>query len=247
MNQLTIDTVLTEWSNEFHATLIKNNSLFIALFNLDGELLFASNSMANFLLPVPKNSLINPTFEKICSFNSSEILIFEGFLTITTNLNLNTSLWSQIYRKQNQLLIIGTPDATQLIEQNTTMHELNREIGNLQRELIKEKKTLEQTLQLLNKTNLELKELNHSKDLFISILAHDLRNPFSAILGTIAMLIKNLRNYDLAKTETYLNYLNLSAQHTYKMLEDILLWIKAQSDKVLFEPQLYSINTICKK
>ncbi|MBS3770710.1 MAG: hypothetical protein KGY70_17345 [Bacteroidales bacterium] len=47
----TILTILSEWKSEFEATLTKNNSLGIALFNIEGELLYANHFMKSFFKP----------------------------------------------------------------------------------------------------------------------------------------------------------------------------------------------------
>jgi len=85
--------------------------------------------------------------------------------------------------------------------------------------------------------NIELLKLNTDKDRFISILAHDLKSPFHAIMGFLNLLKINVRNYYIDKIEYQINLINNSAQSTYKLLDDILLWARAQSGKMSFEPQ----------
>jgi two-component system, sensor histidine kinase and response regulator len=237
--------IISEWTDEFFATLIKNNSICIALISTDRELLFANNSMSALFKGKPDENFINPTFDKLLLLDNSVPLIFEGFLTLGDYSSVNTSIWSQIYRKRNNILILGGVNAAQLIEQNEIMHQLNREISNLQRELIREKHNLENTLKQLNKANNELKELNTSKDRFISILAHDLKSPFNSILGFVKLLKKNIRKYSIAKIESQIEIVNTSTQSTYNLLEDILTWARAQSDKLPFKPEKLSLATIC--
>jgi PAS domain S-box-containing protein len=103
------------------------------------------------------------------------------------------------------------------------------------------------------KTELELKEnerelvqLNIDKDLFISILGHDLKNPFSNILGLSEILSNEIN--DLKKEEIVLiaTHINKSAQITNKLLEDILMWARTQQGKISFEPRNLSLEEICK-
>jgi two-component system, sensor histidine kinase and response regulator len=244
MQNRTILAILSEWTDEFVVTLMKNNSLCIALFSASSELIFANNSMSALFKGEPHLSFINPTFEKLLTINNSEPLIFDGFLTLGDYSSINTSITAQIYRKGDKLLVLGNINSSQLLEQNVTMHQLNTEINNLQRELIKEKYALENTLTLFNLANNDLKELNTSKDRFISILAHDLKSPFGSILGFLELLKENIREYSLDKIEDQLSMINDAAKTTYNLLEEILLWIQAESGKLPFEPQKLSLIKI---
>ncbi len=98
---------------------------------------------------------------------------------------------------------------------------------------------------IIQQQNQELKELNADKDRFISILAHDLKSPFNSILGFLNLLIKKIRNYDIEKIEKQLHIINNSAQKTYKLLEDILMWARAQSGKIPYEPKILDFTIIC--
>jgi signal transduction histidine kinase/CheY-like chemotaxis protein len=245
MQNQTILSVLSEWTDEFNITLEKNNPLCIALFSSDKELLFANDSMASLFKDEPCNSFINPTFDKILTLDNSVTLIFDGFLTLGDYSSINTSLWAQIFRKKNKLLVLGGVNSTQLLEQNVTMHQLNREISNLQRTLIKEKHTLENTLIQLNEANNELKKLNTDKDRFVSILAHDLKSPFNSLLGFSELLTENIRTYDISEIENMVNIISSVSKQTYNLLEDILSWARAQSGKLPYEPQKLIFTDVC--
>ncbi len=91
----------------------------------------------------------------------------------------------------------------------------------------------------------ELIKLNADKNRFISILAHDLKNPFNSILGFLSLLTKNIRKYDIEKIEQQINIVNYSAQNTFNLLEDILLWVRSQSGKLPYEPQKISFTKNC--
>lgn len=91
---------------------------------------------------------------------------------------------------------------------------------------------------------LKLVELNSTKDRFISILAHDLKSPFNTILGYLDILSQNLRKFDIDKIENHVNIINDSSKKTYKLLEDILLWIRAESGKLPFEPNEYPLSVV---
>jgi signal transduction histidine kinase len=91
----------------------------------------------------------------------------------------------------------------------------------------------------------ELKRLNSDKDRFMSILSHDLKSPFSTLLGLSEMLIENIRVFPVAELEDIAVNLSKTARNTYKLLEDILLWTRAQSGKIPFKPQKLNFSDIC--
>ncbi|MBN2350002.1 MAG: HAMP domain-containing histidine kinase [Bacteroidales bacterium] len=239
-----ISSILSEWTDEFNLTLLKNTSLCVALFSAGKELLFMNNSMKAIMKGDPSKSFINPDFDKILSLNNDVPLVFDGVLTLGDYNSINTSIVAQVYRKDDRLLVLGGVDTSQLIEQNVTMHHLNREISNLQRELIKEKHILENTLSQLNQANNALKELNTGKDRFISILAHDLKSPLGSMLGFTGLLKNNITTYSKEKIKSQVDIVYNATQHTLNLLDDILLWVKAESDRLPYEPQKHSLDKI---
>lgn len=83
----------------------------------------------------------------------------------------------------------------------------------------------------------QLISLNADKDRFMSILAHDLRGPFTGLMNYSDMLLKNFRNMDIDKIEKQLQTIHKTSKKTYDLLEDVLLWSRSQSGKLPFEPQ----------
>ena len=77
----------------------------------------------------------------------------------------------------------------------------------------------------------ELKLLNATKDKFFSIISHDLRSPFNAILGFSDILQKEFHNYPQEQTHQYLTYINQAAKKTFELLENLLEWSSLQTGK----------------
>ena len=97
---------------------------------------------------------------------------------------------------------------------------------------------------LLGKENL-LKESHAEKDSLLSIIAHDLKNPFATLLGYADLLYENLRTYDIYKIESHVNIMRKTLHHTYDLLEDMLLWSQSQSGRLPYEPEKMFIGEIC--
>jgi signal transduction histidine kinase len=69
------------------------------------------------------------------------------------------------------------------------------------------------------------------------VLAHDLRNPFTTLIGFSELLSRNVRKYEIKKIEEQVSLINSIALQTYNLLDDLLLWSKTQSNKIVFNPK----------
>ena len=85
--------------------------------------------------------------------------------------------------------------------------------------------------------NIQLKKLNATKDKFFSIIAHDLKNPFNAILGLSSLLNENFDEFDIEEQKEYINIIYKSAENTFKLLQNLLLWSQSQSGLIEFNPK----------
>ena len=92
----------------------------------------------------------------------------------------------------------------------------------------------------------ELQELNVTKDKFFSIIAHDLKSPFNNLLGLSEVLMENIRIIDIDEIENHVISINKTARNAFNLLEDLLMWGRAQQDKIPFKPQNLSFADICK-
>jgi len=99
----------------------------------------------------------------------------------------------------------------------------------------------EQKSEILNK-NAELNELNAAKDKFFSIIAHDLRNPFNAIIGLTDLLLISLDELDTVKLQKTLENIKGSSQQAHELLENLLLWARTQTGTISYRPELLDLK-----
>ncbi len=96
----------------------------------------------------------------------------------------------------------------------------------------------------LDDKNVELKKAVETKNKFISIIAHDLRNPFNAINGLSDMLVKRLnpdtdkRSFDMAKI------IHDSAKGAYELLENLLVWARTQQNTIQYQPEMLKLHQV---
>jgi signal transduction histidine kinase len=77
-----------------------------------------------------------------------------------------------------------------------------------------------------------LSKANATKDKFFSIISHDLKNPFNAILGFSELINSNYDGYTDEKRKYFIQEINNSAQITYKMLQNLLTWAMSQRNEI---------------
>jgi signal transduction histidine kinase len=104
---------------------------------------------------------------------------------------------------------------------------------------------IQQAEQELKDSEERLKQLNIDKDRFISILGHDLRSPFNAILGLSEILKDEVLHSSIDEIEEFANHIHKSAQSLYELVDDLLTWTKAQSGKIPFEPGNLNCKEVC--
>jgi PAS domain S-box-containing protein len=109
---------------------------------------------------------------------------------------------------------------------------------------ITERKKFENELTL---KNIELEEINATKDKFFKIIAHDMKNPFISLLGASELLYENVSTYNAEKIATLSKILNDSAKSGYEMLLNLLDWAKSQAGSMIFKPEKINLKDLIDK
>lgn len=96
----------------------------------------------------------------------------------------------------------------------------------------------------LEKYTNKLKEANATKDKFFGIIAHDLKNPFNAIIGFSDILVNFMDGFEKEKIKTFVESIYTTSKSTYKLLENLLEWSRTQTGKIQFNPEPLVIENI---
>jgi signal transduction histidine kinase len=80
----------------------------------------------------------------------------------------------------------------------------------------------------LQQAHVRLKELNETKDKLFSIIAHEIRNPFSNIINFSELILENIDNYNKEKLKEVLRAVHIDALKSFDMLENLLMWSRSQ-------------------
>jgi signal transduction histidine kinase len=89
-----------------------------------------------------------------------------------------------------------------------------------------------------------LKELNATKDRFISIIGHDLKNPFNTIIGFSELLLDDIKNNNFSDIEQYARHINESSHRVNELLTNLLTWSRTQSGRISFKPEKTEVEKI---
>jgi len=96
----------------------------------------------------------------------------------------------------------------------------------------------------LKELNGELEAANIAKDKFISILAHDLRNPFNAIRGFSQMLVDHSEILDEKEKDELIGMIYKSSDDTYILLENLLEWANVQKGNMVANPESFNLRVL---
>lgn len=98
--------------------------------------------------------------------------------------------------------------------------------------------------QKLTESEAKLKELNTTKDKFFSIIAHDLKNPFTSLLSISELLSKNFNSLDEEDKIAGVQGFHNSARRIYSLLENLLMWSRAQTGRIKYAPSAFDLTEI---
>jgi PAS domain S-box-containing protein len=97
----------------------------------------------------------------------------------------------------------------------------------------------------LEKSEKELLALNASKDKFFTIVAHDLRSPFTSLLGYTEMLAEDFDFLTKEEMKEFSATIHKTSKGIFALLENLLYWSRLQMDKVEPVPEIFDLHDIC--
>jgi PAS domain S-box-containing protein len=84
--------------------------------------------------------------------------------------------------------------------------------------------------------NIELQTINREKDKFFSIIAHDLKSPFSSFLGLTEIMAEEIPNLPLSEVIQLAAKMRDSARNLYGLLVNLLEWSLITQGLTKFNP-----------
>jgi PAS domain S-box-containing protein len=124
-------------------------------------------------------------------------------------------------------------------------------IHNFLEELQNVRDTMEENAHQLLEVNIKLEEseqklikLNANKDKFFSIISHDLKGPFTGLLGITEMLVEDYDDFSDEEIKELIVGLHKSAKNGYELLEGLLEWSRLQRGAIEFKPTEINLSKV---
>jgi two-component system, sensor histidine kinase and response regulator len=93
----------------------------------------------------------------------------------------------------------------------------------------------------ITRQNKALVDSNAEKDKFFSIIAHDLKSPFTSILGFSNLLAEQVRDKDYKGIDQYATVIQQSSKKAMDLLMNLMEWSQAQTGRMAFNPEKFEL------
>ncbi|MDR2886954.1 MAG: HAMP domain-containing histidine kinase [Bacteroidales bacterium] len=120
---------------------------------------------------------------------------------------------------------------------------INKMIASLRERQQLSDKIIEDEKQLRQYSE-ELKASNATKDRLFSIISHDLRNPFNALVALSETMVNDLEAGDSEMAIDYARMMHDSVMQGYQLLVNLLDWSRQQSNKIVYTPRPFNPRNV---
>jgi len=180
----------------------------------------------SYKIEIGKDCTISNALFNIKKYNSDVLPVFEDGQI--SGLVFKNDILE--YLNQNHIEL-----QTEVLNRTKTLEDKNTELIKIIKE---QKEDLAYAVELRTR---ELIDMVETKEKFIRIIVHELRNPFNSILGFLNLMHDNIRVYDISKVEKFLTIVYRTASITFDLLMSLSEWLNAKSNNIPFSPEKTSI------
>ncbi len=206
-------------------SVLHSNKQFDNLFLLDD-----SQTKPSFHIPAELKNCMQQDNNLI---NHTQLLQLE----IDNQANYYQVFIRQIYRNQGNGYIVVMFNITENINKQHELETLVKELNGARNEINdKANKAIELNEKLLESEQ-SLKQLNSMKDKFLSIIAHDLKNPLGVFLGITSFLKTRFDSLSSEEIADSINDLYTSADKLLNLLDNLLNWARSQTGRMEYQEE----------
>ncbi len=216
-------------SEKKYRSLIENmqDGVFIIL---EKTLVFVNHALAR---------MTGYDYHELIGMNYSKLLNIQDSTMIDQNYNIiidqtsSASFESSLLHKNGNIVLINISIGSIDYNGDRALHGTVKDITD--------KKRAER---ILKKSEKNLRIANATKDKFFSIIAHDLKNPFNAIMGFAHLLNEEYDGFGDDDRKRFIKNIWEAAENTYKLVENLLQWSRAQTGKIPFHADKIDLSTV---
>ena len=209
----------------------------IPYFTLDPDgIIMEVNLSASKMFEIDRNKLIGKHF--ITFIASDERDIFHSFIKTVFKSPIKHSCELNVMNKNKHLFRVQL-DGLMMEDPLDSVQKC--QVGLID---LTEFKRIETSLK---ESNEELKILNTTKDKFFSIIAHDLRSPFQALLGYSNLLATEFESLSQVEIIQYSKGLNEILIDLFELLENLLNWSMMQRNVLDYDPVNINLYDVVNK
>ncbi len=170
----------------------------------------------------------------------------------------NTEVWGDLsvtpIKNANNEIVNMVGMITDITQNKIAEDKINiyfNELDKTNQELIKSKEIIESNLTQKNSlieelelTTSKLETALNDKEKFLSILAHDLRNPLSSFCGLTKILYEEFDDISDSEKIEFIKAMQTTSENVYALLTNILEWSRVQKGIIPFQPKNIEIHNM---
>lgn len=105
-------------------------------------------------------------------------------------------------------------------------------------------KQLKASNAIIQAQNIQLQELNATKDKFFSIISHDVKGPLNSLSSFAGLLINHTDKLSKEDIQMLAKDLDKSLKNLFALLENLLEWSRSQTGNIEFKPEPFDLTTV---
>jgi signal transduction histidine kinase len=96
----------------------------------------------------------------------------------------------------------------------------------------------------IDRLNQQLNQVTATRDRFFSVISHDLRSPFTGLLGLSEILSKSDPAFPEDRRIQIGKLLHTSVKHQHLLIQNLCEWAKFQQGKTFFNPERLNLRNV---
>jgi signal transduction histidine kinase len=156
-------------------------------------------------------------------------------------LELKQSVFNQVTQQRPEL---WKNVLVSLIKRLRDYNILEEKLTKRTLEIQRSKFALEEEKENIKTQKKQLEDVNATKDKFFTIIAHDLKNPFSTVISISDLLIQKQEKIAPEQAHEYIKQINKYSRGAFNLLENLLQWAKSQTGSLKISFKRANISEI---